>query len=115
MTTETLTFTTEDIDYLHHGDDALRVRLYRPTGAAGETAPLPVVVDLHGGAWNKNDLTSCAPRDEVLAASGLAVAAIDFRHGAARYPSSLADINYAIRWLKAEAGELGLDASRVGL
>jgi len=119
MTTETLTFTTDDIDYLRHGNDALRMRLYRPAGAASGAAaagaPLPVVVDLHGGAWNKNDLTSCAPRAEVLAASGLAVAAIDFRHGAERYPSSLADINYAIRWLKAEAGELGLDAARVGL
>ena len=115
MTTETLTFATEDIDYLHHGDTALRMRLYRPARRAGETAALPVVVDLHGGAWNKNDHTSCAPRDEVLAASGLAVAAIDFCHGAERYPSSLADINYAIRWLKAEAAALGLDAARVGL
>ncbi len=115
MTTDTLTFTTEDIDYFRHGDAALQMRLYRPARPAGDTAPLPVVVDLHGGAWNNNDLTSCAPRDEVLAASGLAVAAIDFRHGAERYPSSLADINYAIRWLKAQGGELGLDASRVGL
>jgi acetyl esterase len=111
MTTETLSFTAEEFDYLRHGDTPLRMRLFRPAGAG----PHPVVIDLHGGAWNKNDLTNCFPRDEVLASMGLAVAAIDFRHAADGYPTSLADINYAVRWLKARAGALGLDAARIGL
>lgn len=113
MATDIRDFTTEDFDYLHHGESALALRLYRPANPGA--ALLPAVIDLHGGAWNKNDLTSCAARDEVLAASGIAVAAIDFRHGADRYPSSLADINYAVRWLKARAAGLGIDAARIGL
>jgi acetyl esterase len=113
LPTETPDITTEDFTYLAHGDTSLALRLYRPVHAG--TALLPAVIDLHGGAWNKNDLSSCAARDEVLAASGIAVAAIDFRHGADGYLATLADINYAIRWLKARAAGLGIDAARIGL
>ena len=38
------------------------------------------------------------------------VAALNFRHAGAGYPASSADINYAIRWLKAHAGKLNLRA-----
>lgn len=120
MPTETLDITTEDLTYLTHGNTALAMRLYRPAvqgdhGGLAHATPLPAVIDLHGGAWNKNDLTSCAARDAVLAASGLVVAAIDFRHGADGYPATMADINYAIRWLKAGADRFGIDPARVGL
>ena len=111
MLTETEAFTTEDIEYLRHGDAALTLRLHRPAGAG----PFPTVVDLHGGAWCKNDLTACGPRDEALAEAGYAAAALDFRHAGDGYPTSLIDINYAVRWLKAHAGDYGLDASRVAL
>lgn len=111
MQTVTEAFTTEDIEYLRHGDRSLKLRLFRPAGAG----PFPAVVDLHGGAWCKNDLTDCRARDEVLAEAGLAVAALDFRHAGDGYPSSLADINYAIRWLKANAKDLLIDPDRIGL
>lgn len=111
MLTETQNFTTEDIEYLHHGDRALKLRLFRPIG----TGPFPAVVDLHGGAWNKSDLTSCQDRAEVLAEAGLVVAALDFRHAGDGYPTSLVDINYAIRWLKAHAADFDIDPDRVGL
>ncbi len=111
MLTETEAFTTEDIEYLRHGDAALTLRLHRPAGAG----PFPTVVDLHGGAWCKNDLSACGPRDEALAEAGYAAAALDFRHAGDGYPTSLIDINYAVRWLKAHAGDYGLDASRVAL
>ncbi len=111
MLTETETFTIEDMEYLRHGDTALTLRLFRPDG----DGPFPTVVDLHGGAWCKNDLTACFPRDEVLAEAGLAAASIDFRHAGNGYPTSLIDINYAVRWLKAHAGDLRLDPGRFGL
>lgn len=109
--TETTGFTTEDHEYVRHGDVSLNLRLFRPEG----TGPFPVIVDLHGGGWGKGDLSECATRDTVLAEAGIAAAALDFRQAADRYPSSLIDINCAIRWLKAHAAELGLDAGRVGI
>ena len=104
-------FTTEDIEYLRHGDRALKLRLYKPQG----TGPFPVVVDLHGGAWSKGSLEECKGRDEVLARSGLLVAALDFRQADDGYPTSLVDINYAIRWVKARATQLLTRADLVGI
>ena len=111
MLTETQDFTTEDIEYLRHGDSALKLRLFRPLG----TGPFPLVVDLHGGAWTAGDLEGCQARDEALATAGLAAAALDFRHAEDGYPTSLADINYAVRWLKAHAGRLRINPDAVGL
>jgi acetyl esterase/lipase len=107
---ETAEFTTQDIDCLAGTDRSLNMRLFRPTGV--DTCP--VVLDFHGGAWTKGAYEECFARDEALARAGIAAASLDFRHGADAYPSSPIDINYAIRWLKANAADLGLDAGRVG-
>jgi acetyl esterase/lipase len=65
--------------------------------------------------WTDNDRTRDEPVNQALAASGLVVAAIDFRGGAADpYPSSLADINLATRWLKLRADDFNADARLVG-
>ena len=104
-------FTTEDIEYLRHGERALKLRLYKPRGAG----PFPAVVDLHGGAWGKGSLEECRGRDEALAKSGLLVAALDFRDGSDGYPTALVDINYAIRWIKARATQLQTRADLVGI
>lgn len=98
----TYTFTTEDIEYLRHGDLALKLRVYKPNGAG----PFPAVIDLHGGAWSSSTLESCKVRDEVLASKGVVAIGLDFRDGAHGYPSALVDINYAIRWAKANAAKL---------
>lgn len=111
MPTSTGRFTTEDRPYLRHGDRALQARLFTPDGPG----PFPAVIDLHGGAWCAGDLVDGQARNEALAASGFVVAAINFRHGADGYPTSLADINYAIRWMKAHAAELRVRPDRIGL
>lgn len=102
---------TEDIEIYRHGDRPMIIRLIRP--ATG--GPYPAIVDLHGGGWCKGHPSECTVRGEVFAAAGIASAALDFRQAADMYPSSLEDVNYAIRWLKAHAEELRLDADRIGL
>ncbi len=111
MSIETEDFVTLEIEYLRHGERALSMTLRRPAGAG----PHPVVIDLHGGAWTAGDRSGCADRDEVLATAGIAAAALDFRDGEDGYIASMVDINFAVRWLKARAGELGIDAGRIGL
>ena len=102
----------EDVEYLKHGDQALLARIYKPRGAG----PFPLVIDLHGGAWNKKDRTSDAGTDEPLARSGVVVVALDFRMPPqATYPASLQDVNYAIRWCKARAAELRTTPGRIGI
>jgi acetyl esterase/lipase len=105
-------FTVDDVEYLSHGGSALLLRLFKPKG----TGPFPLMIDVHGGAWCNQDRTSDAIFNEVLAKSGVVVAALDFRMPpVAGYPASLADINYATRWLKARAGELNARADRIGM
>ena len=111
MASELRTIATTDVAYLDHGGEPLMMRVFVPDGGG----PFPAVIDLHGGAWNRGDLTTCRERDEALADAGIVAAAIDFRHAGDGYPSSLADINYAIRWFKAHAEEFGADAGRIGL
>ncbi len=104
-------FTTEDVEYVRHGDKRLIARLYRPKG----DGPFPAVIDLHGGAWTSGDLTGTKGLDETLARNGFFVASLEFRHNADGYPTSLADINYAVRWLKAHAGQMKIDPNRIGI
>jgi acetyl esterase/lipase len=111
MPSELRAFTTEDAEYLTHGDRPLLARLFRPSG----DGPFPAVVDVHGGAWTSGDRTDCQPRAEMLAARGFFVMAADFRHAADGYPASLADINFAVRWVKARADLFRVDPERVAL
>jgi len=108
---KTYDFTVEDIEYIRHGDKPIMLKLFRPRG----DGPFPMVLDLHGGAWCAGDLLDCVPRDEVLAASGLVVASANFSHGDDGYLAAMADINYCIRWLKANAKRFGGNANQIGL
>jgi acetyl esterase/lipase len=57
-----------------------------------------------------------SPVCEPLAANGILVLSIDFRMPPdAGYPGSLADANYAVRWLKLHAEELGTRPELVGV
>jgi len=70
---------------------------------------------VHGGAWASGDRLNNAPINEALAKSGIVVLALDFRMPPQhRYPASIADINYATRWLKAHANEFGSRRELVG-
>jgi len=100
-----------DIDYLRHGEKPLRARLYRPRGQG----PFPAVIEVHGGAWTSNDRTANVAIHGPLAKSGAVVMAIDFRMPPeAKYPASICDINYAIRWLKQHARDFAIDPDRIG-
>jgi len=46
---------------------------------------------------------------------GCVIVALNFRQGADAYPSSLVDINYGIRWVKANAARFRIDPRRIAL
>src|ERR1700746_736725 len=102
--TERYEVIAEDLEYGKAGDTPLLARLYRPRGVTG----FPAIVDVHGGAWVANDRLQNAAIDQVIAAAGTAVLALDFRLApASPYPASVADINLGIRWLKAHIARSG--------
>jgi acetyl esterase/lipase len=102
----------EDVEYIRHGDKPLLARVYKPRGAR----PFPLAVEIHGGAWCRSDRLQDATLHEIVARSGIVVAAVDFRMPPdAPYPASIADINFAIRWFKAKAARFNIDANRVAI
>ena len=104
-------FKVEDVEYVRHGDTPQLARLYRPQGAG----PFPIMVELHGGAWCRQDRLADKVIHESLAKSGVIVASLDFRQPpAAPYPASFQDIHYGIRWLKSRAAELGSRPDMIG-
>src|SRR5215471_14613929 len=101
-----------DVEYLRHEGTPLLARLFKPRG----NGPFPLIIELHGGAWNLGDRLMDVAINEPLAKSGVVVAALDFRMPPdASYPASLADINYAIRWLKTRATQLSSRPDMVGV
>ena len=90
----------------------LMARIYQPEGAG----PFPVLLDLHGGAWNDKDRFANEPMDRAVAESGILVVAVDLTLGGeAPYPASVQDANYAIRWLKSKATQWNGDAGTLGV
>src|SRR5882762_10075252 len=90
----------------------LMARIYQPQGAG----PFPVVLDLHGGAWQRKDRKAEEPMDRAIAASGVLVVAIDMTlSGEAPYPACVQDASYGVRWLKVHAREWKGDPSTLGI
>jgi acetyl esterase/lipase len=117
MTTATLdapttAFDVKDVEYLRHGDKPLLARVFIPHGAG----PFPALVECHGGAWCMSDRFSEKLRHEYMASHGIVSIALDFRSGESDpYPASVQDINYAVRWAKANARELKTKPELIGL
>ena len=104
-------FDMTDLVYLEHTTGNLEATIYRPQGEG----PFPALVDVHGGRWFLNDRTADRHMNSALAASGIVVVAVDFRLAPDHpYPAQVADVNYAIRWTKAQAGRLNIDPESVG-
>lgn len=74
----------------------------------------PLIVWVHGGAWaagSKSDM----PLGH-LVPDGFAVASVDYRlSGVAPFPAQAQDIKAAIRFLRAKASELGINADRIAI
>jgi acetyl esterase/lipase len=107
------------------GFRALELDLYRPSEPdRGPDGPRPVLVYVHGGGWRLSH-RSRPPREtrawargafERLTDVGFVVAAPDYRlSGEARFPAQLDDTLEALRWLHANAGDLGIVPARTYL
>jgi acetyl esterase/lipase len=87
-------------------------RVYQPKGSG----PFPVLLDLHGGAWNNKDRFANQTMARAVAASGVLVVSIDMTLAPeAPYPASVKDANYGVRWLKMKAPSWGGDPATVGI
>ena len=98
-----------DLEYAQAKGVSLKLDLYRPS--AKPSAPMPVVIWVHGGGWRNGSKANCPAA--WLATQGYAVASLDFRllpeHP---WPAQIEDPIAALRWLRQESGKYGFDAER---
>lgn len=105
------TITVTEVTYLETDGQSARALIYRP----GEEGPFPALVCVHGGAWVSGDRFATAGFAELVAEKGIVVMAIDTRLAPAfPYPASVADVNYATRWIKLHSGRYNIDPDRIG-
>ena len=113
LASEPVAFHTQEVDYLQVNGKTFQVTIYQPEGAG----PFPAILDVHGGAWVRDDVRrdEHVLIDKALAATGMVVAAIDFRQSPQHhYPDSVADVNFALRWLRANASKFNASSQIVG-
>lgn len=96
---------------------AQRLDLYMPDKGKG---PFPVVVYVHGGAFMFGDkrepLMGFVNAVKRLNQAGIGLASINYRmSGEALFPAAVRDTRSSVRWLRAHAGELGIDPDRIAV
>ena len=108
------------------GYRALQLDLYRPVDADDNevSAPRPLLLQVHGGGWRVSGRHR-APREtrawetsffERMVNADFVVAANDYRFsGEALFPAAVEDTADAVRFLRANADEYGVDPTKVVL
>lgn len=103
----------ENVIYSRQTGVDLKLTLIQPWNPAGEK--LPLVVFVQGSAWTTPDFGYEIPQLALLAHQGFAVATVGHRDRREDhpFPAFLQDVKCAIRFLRKNAGEFGIDPERV--
>jgi len=109
-----------DVVYATHvGYRPLILDLYLPPGAGTNDKRYPLVVIVHGGGWQSGHTRhSGAFSDWPAALAGIAnegyvVTSVEYRLSKeAPFPAAFDDVRDAIRWLRKNAADYGVDKSR---
>ncbi len=102
----------QDVVYATVGKRQLTLDLHYPTTA---TPPYPVVMWIHGGAWQGGSHKD-TPAVPLLTGAGYVVASITYRFSQeAIFPAQIHDCKAAIRWLRVHGDSLYLATERIGV
>jgi len=95
------------------GSRELRCDLYRPPA---DEARRPAVLLVHGGGWRSGDRTQLRGYGILLGRAGYLCVATEYRLvGEAPWPAQIHDVKAALRWMRANADDLGIDPDRIAL
>lgn len=110
------TIVHRDVPYVAHGHARQVLDLYLPAGAS---APSPLILLIHGGAWRQGDKATnrgVAALVPVLLDAGYAVASMNHRYSSqALFPAQIHDAKAAVRWVRANQTRHEVDGSRIGV
>jgi acetyl esterase/lipase len=106
--------TRNDIAFAEHDGVKLLGDFYAPKGVD----KAPVLVAVHGGGWQIGNRKFYSNWGPYLAKNGYAVFAIEYRlmkPDVKTYPGAVYDTKAAVQYVRAKAGELGVDPERIGM
>lgn len=102
-----------DVEYGTANGKRLLLDAYLPPSSPDRSRP--AVVMIHGGGWRVGDKGSWAPEAERLAGRGWVAFSVDYRlDEPSPFPGEVDDVQAAVRWVRAHAGEYGVDPARIG-
>jgi acetyl esterase/lipase len=95
------------------GGRDLRCDVYRPPTQDG---PAPAVLLVHGGGWRTGDRTQLRGYGVLFGRAGYVCVASEYRLlDESPWPAQIHDVKAAIRWMRANADELGIDPDRIAV
>jgi acetyl esterase/lipase len=103
------------LTYATHDGIALQGDLYLPYASDGGT---PALIAVHGGGWQQGARNAFQHWGPYLAARGHALFAISYRlarKGQTAFPQAVNDVLAAVRFVRANAAEFGIDPARLAL
>jgi alpha-L-fucosidase 2 len=103
----------KDIEFGHPGSEPLLLDLHVPEGPG----PFPAAILVHGGGFDGGSRnTNTRPLFEPLANAGFAWFSIDYRLAPeARFPEAIADLDSAIRWVKAHSADYHVNPRKIAI
>jgi acetyl esterase/lipase len=101
-----------DLVYARYGPRTLLLDLYLPSPFKRGR---PGVIVVRGGGWMVNDRKRFAHVASALAEKGVAAACIEYRTAdEAAFPGAIQDVKAAVRWMRANATQYGIDSEVIG-
>jgi acetyl esterase/lipase len=103
-----------DVEFGTGGKRPLKMHILRPKTLPRE--PMPVLVWIHGGGWQKGSKDSGILRLASFAERGYFCASAEYRlSDEAIFPAQIEDCKCAIRFLRAKASQFKIDPDRIGV
>jgi acetyl esterase len=97
------------------GDLSLKLHIFNPEGLK-LSDKRPAMVFFHGGGWSGGEPSKLYPQAEYLASRGMVAISAEYRvrkRNDSTPRESVMDAKSAIRWVRAHAGEFGIDPEKI--
>jgi acetyl esterase/lipase len=105
-----------NIPYITRNGTPLDLDIYLPPGHS-VTEKRPAILMLHGGGWAQGSRTDLAFLAKGAALAGFIAIPVDYRlvtPTANKFPAQLDDVQTAVRWIRANAAQFGIDPDKLG-
>ncbi len=105
-----------DVVYRHVGTRRAHLDIYVPERVEAPREGLPAILAIHGGGWRGGTKNGYGREVAALARHGYVVISVDYvlsSPGHPTWPENLDDVREAVRWVRRNAADYGVDPTRI--